>query len=102
MNYKSSGKLFSRYYVGMIMIVLLVGTFATIWTYKSVTANSKKDLLKEEEGRIKVYLKAPALEGRANEALVDFLAVHFNVRRSQIEIVKGLKSRQKVVNILNI
>jgi len=42
------------------------------------------------------------LEGRANEALVEFLAEHFGVKRSAIEIVKGLKSRHKIVNILGI
>ena len=64
-----------------------------------VIPGAKKALLKED-GVFKVYLTAPAIEGRANEALVDFLADHFGVKRSGIEIVKGLKSRHKIVSIL--
>jgi len=67
-----------------------------------VFPGAKKSLWKEDGGIIKVYLTAPAIEGRANEALVDFLAEHFGVKRSAIEILKGLKSRHKVVNILGI
>ena len=65
-----------------------------------VIPGARKQLLKEEDGVFKVYLTAPAIEGRANEALVDFLADHFGVKRSGIEIVKGLKSRHKIVSIL--
>ena len=67
-----------------------------------VIPGAKRNLYKDEEGMIKIYLTAPALEGRANEALIDFLAEHFGVKRSTIEIVKGLKSRYKVVNILRL
>ena len=34
-----------------------------------------------------------------NEALVKFLAEHFGVKKSRIEIIKGLKSRDKVIKI---
>ena len=67
-----------------------------------VIPGAKRNLFKEQGDSIKVYLTAPALEGRANEALVDFLAEHFGIKRSTIEIVKGLKSRHKVVNILGL
>ena len=64
-----------------------------------VVPGAKKNLFKCEDGRVKVYLTAPAVDGKANEALVVFLAEHYGVRRSQIEIIKGLKSRHKVINI---
>jgi len=67
-----------------------------------VIPGAKRNLFKEQGDTIKVYLTAPALEGRANEALVDFLAEHFRIKTSTIEIVKGLKSRHKVVNILGL
>ena len=65
-----------------------------------VIPGAKKNLMKEENGSCKVYLTAPALEGRANRALVEFLAAYFGVKKGQIEIIKGLKSRNKTVNIL--
>lgn len=60
---------------------------------------AKKNFLKTEAGLYKVYLTAPAVEGKANKALVEYLADYFGVKKSQIEIIKGLKSRNKTVNI---
>ena len=66
-----------------------------------VIPGAKIDLFKEEGGRYKVYLTAPAVAGKANQALVKFLAEHFGVRQSQIEIIKGLKSRHKTIMIMD-
>jgi len=49
--------------------------------------------------RIKVRLAARAVDGRANQALVEFLAEHFAVPKRSVRIVAGLKSRQKRVVI---
>jgi uncharacterized protein (TIGR00251 family) len=64
-----------------------------------VMPGAKKNLFKQDGSSVKVYLTAPPVEGKANDALVDFLAEHYGVRRSQIDIIKGLKSRNKVINI---
>jgi hypothetical protein len=66
-----------------------------------VMPGAKKNIFKEEAGKVKVYLTAPPVDGKANEALVDFLAEHYGVRNSRIEIIKGLKSRNKVINIMD-
>ncbi len=50
-------------------------------------------------GRIKIRLAAPASEGRANEALVEFLADAFGVARRDIRILSGMRSRDKRVVI---
>ena len=39
-----------------------------------VIPNAGRNLVKNEEGRLKVYLTAPAIEGRANEALIAVMA----------------------------
>jgi uncharacterized protein (TIGR00251 family) len=49
--------------------------------------------------RIKIRLAAPALEGRANEALIDFLADQFDVPKRSVTIESGVASRQKRVAI---
>ncbi len=64
-----------------------------------VIPGAKKNLFKAQEGGVKVYLTAPPVDGKANEALVEFLAQHYGIRSSRIEIIKGLKSRNKVINI---
>ncbi len=64
-----------------------------------VIPNAKRDRLVEEPGRLKVYLTARAVEGKANAALIDLLAEHFGVKKSGISIIRGLTSREKVVEI---
>ncbi len=64
-----------------------------------VIPGAKKNLYKDENGLAKVYLVAPPVDGKANESLCVFLAEHFAVRPSAIEIIKGLKSRHKVIKI---
>ena len=49
--------------------------------------------------RIKIRLAAPAHEGKANAALIEFLAGHYGVPRRNVRIAAGLKSRRKRVVI---
>lgn len=48
---------------------------------------------------LKVKVHAPALEGRANDELLDFLAGHLDLPRRAITLLRGDKSRQKIVRI---
>ena len=48
---------------------------------------------------LKVGLAAPPVEGRANEALVRFLAESFGVTLQQVILVRGATSRSKTVQI---
>jgi len=49
--------------------------------------------------RVKVRLAAPAVEGKANAALIEFLADYFGVPRRNVSIVSGVRSRAKRVAI---
>lgn len=64
-----------------------------------VIPGARKNLFKEDGPIAKVYLTAPAVDGKANKALIDFLSDHFDTSKSRIEIIKGLKSRIKTINI---
>lgn len=65
-----------------------------------VIPNASKNQVKEDSpGGLKVYLTAPPTDGKANEALIEVLAKHFGVAKQQVNIVRGHKSRQKVVAI---
>ena len=48
---------------------------------------------------LKIRLTAPPVEGRANEALIAFLARRLGVRKSQVEIVAGATSRRKMIRV---
>jgi len=49
--------------------------------------------------RIKVRVAAPAVDDKANGALIEFLADYFGVPRRNVSIVSGVKSRSKRVAI---
>ncbi len=48
---------------------------------------------------VKIKLRAPPVEGRANEALVEFLAEHLGLPRRAIALERGDTSRQKLLRI---
>ena len=54
------------------------------------------------DGSIKIRLTAPPVEGKANQALVEFLSGVLDVPRSKIDIVAGLNSREKLISILGL
>lgn len=49
----------------------------------------------EHGGRLKIALTAPPLEGRANAAMIKFLAKRLNVPRASVQLVAGETSREK-------
>ena len=65
-----------------------------------VKTNAKKNAVEEGPGgELRVLVKAPPQEGRANEAVVETLAEHFRVPKSRVAIVGGFKSKNKIVRI---
>ena len=63
---------------------------------------SKNEVIAMENGGIKIRLTAPPVDGAANEALVKFLSHRFSVAKSQVEIVSGHTSREKIVRITGV
>ncbi|MEG9433164.1 DUF167 domain-containing protein [Terriglobus sp. ADX1] len=51
---------------------------------------------------IKIALNAPAVDGKANEALIRYLATALKVPKASIAIASGLTSRSKVIHVLGI
>jgi len=51
---------------------------------------------------LKLSLAAPPVEGRANEACIEFLANLLKVPRSSVTIASGLRSRRKVIRVSGI
>ncbi|MGD8352068.1 MAG: DUF167 domain-containing protein [Nitrospirota bacterium] len=50
-------------------------------------------------GSLRVRLTAPPAEGAANAQLLEVLSREFGLRKSAIRIVKGLSSRDKLVEV---
>jgi uncharacterized protein len=60
---------------------------------------SQDEIAGEMGGALKVRLRAPAVEDRANEALMEFLAQLLKTPRSAVRILSGDRSRTKRMEI---
>jgi len=72
----------------------------TIITIRVIPRAKKSEISQVlDDGTIKIRLTAPPVEGKANKALVRFLADVFGISPQNIEIISGVKGRKKVVLI---
>jgi uncharacterized protein (TIGR00251 family) len=65
-----------------------------------VKPNSKTQEVGQEGNSFTVKVKEPAREGRANQAVIKLLAEHFSVPESQVRILSGFRSRNKVIAVM--
>ena len=72
---------------------------AVIFAVRVQSRASKDEIVGEMGEALKVRLRAPAAEDRANEALVDFLAELLKTPRSAVTILSGERSRVKRIAI---
>jgi uncharacterized protein (TIGR00251 family) len=61
--------------------------------------SSKDEIAGVINGALKIRLQAPAVENRANEALVEFLAHLLKTPKSAVRILAGDRSRRKRIEI---
>jgi hypothetical protein len=67
-----------------------------------VTPRAKRNEIIEvqADGTVKIHLTAPPVEGKANQALIEFLAEVLDIPTSKIEIIAGTSGRNKLISIL--
>jgi uncharacterized protein (TIGR00251 family) len=63
----------------------------------TIKPNSSKGPLVEalDDGTLQLYVRAPAVEGKANKAAIELLAKHFGVPKSAVRLTAGATSRFK-------
>ena len=72
------------------------GVLVSVW----VTPGAQRSTCEgERDGYVRVRLRAPAREGRANEELVRLLAGRLDVARADVTVVSGAHARRKVVRV---
>jgi uncharacterized protein len=59
----------------------------------------RDEVVGEMDGALKVQLRAPAVENRANDALCEYLAALLKTPKSAVRILNGERSRTKRVEI---
>jgi uncharacterized protein (TIGR00251 family) len=72
---------------------------STIWV--NVKPNARQESIEKiSASEYTVRVRAPAREGQANEAVIALLAERFSRPKSSVRIVRGEKSKRKLVQIL--
>jgi len=64
-----------------------------------VKPSSKTEEISQEGDSFIVKVKEPPKEGKANQAVIKLLAEHFDVPQSQLRILSGFRSRNKVIEV---
>ncbi|MBL7157058.1 MAG: YggU family protein [Candidatus Omnitrophica bacterium] len=65
---------------------------------KVITKAGRNSVTKFGDG-FKAHLTAPPADGKANKALVKLLSEYFNLKKSQVTIVSGKKSKDKLIKL---
>lgn len=65
-----------------------------------ITPNAKKEAIIDEGNNcFKIKVTAPAIEGKANEAMLKKLAEYFDIPKSRIKIIRGEFAKNKIIEI---
>ena len=68
-----------------------------------VIPNAKRDeFAGQRDGEMVLRLNAPAVEGKANKAAVEFVSKFFDVPRSAVLLIRGERSRHKIFQIVGL
>ena len=61
---------------------------------------SKNKIIGKHGDKLKIAIKAPPVDNQANQELIDFIAKTLAISKQQVNVVKGLTSRNKLVAII--
>lgn len=66
-----------------------------------IKPNSRKGPLVEvaDDGSLVVFVREPAVDGKANQALIMLVAKYFGVAKTRVGIIRGQTSRQKIIEL---
>lgn len=81
------------------MLELVIESNAILLYVKAVPGASRTRLLGEWNGRARIGVAAPPEKGKANRALVEFLAKSLGVERRAITVISGQTSPLKTIRI---
>ena len=70
-----------------------------ISVYIKPNSRHREEVVRNDDDTLTVYIKAPAIEGRANAAAIKLLAKHFKVASSEVKLVRGATSKYKIFEI---
>ncbi len=82
--------------------MLTYGAQGTLLAVRVIPGAKKTQIEGESAGRLKVRLQAPPVEGKANKELLKLLARELGLKKSQLSLARGERSRDKVILLAGI
>ena len=72
------------------------------YTVKVKAGSQREEVLEISENELLVAVHARAHDGEANEAVISAIANYFGIGKSFVKIIKGQKSKIKIIEVSNI
>ncbi|SDN32962.1 hypothetical protein SAMN04488516_101417 [Desulfonauticus submarinus] len=72
------------------------GWYLTVWIQPRA---KQTEIVGEQNGKLKIRVNAPPVDSKANKAVLKFLANVLKIKQSELQLVKGKSSREKVIFI---
>lgn len=66
---------------------------------KAILSSNKEKIIQKSEDSFDVYIKTKPIQGLANLAIISLLSQHFQIQEKNIKIIKGFKSRNKIIKL---
>jgi len=86
-------------YLKKMLMITKTNTGAT-FRVRVQPGASKNEIMGLQQDALKVRISAPPVKGKANKALIDFLAKQLGVKKSEIEIISGHSSKIKKIKVV--
>ena len=71
-----------------------------IFKIKAQPGAAKNEIVGAQGDLLKIKINAPPVKGKANKALISFLADELGVKRSKVEIISGHTSKIKKIKVV--
>lgn len=75
-------------------------TLSSIYTVKVKFESAQKFIVDEINKEIEVSIQALPVRGQANKEIISKISTYFKVKKSDVQIIRGLNSKTKIVKIL--
>lgn len=66
---------------------------------KVITRAKKNEIIKIGDLTYKVRVTSPPIDNQANKEIVSLLAKFFGLSKSKVKIIKGLRSKEKIIEV---
>ena len=64
-----------------------------------VKPNARQNKIEQMENGYVIWTKEPPFQDKANKAVIELVSEYFNIPKSKISIVSGLKSKRKIIDL---